>query len=489
MFRLLIEKELKNIIQSPKFVATFVTYSLLIILSISIGINEYKNAVNQYNTAKNLNEQEMKQSRSWRGLNSKIYRVPDPMIIFSSGVNFDIGRYGTVSNFSDVKLDHSAYSDDPIYAVFRYLDFTFIVTIVFSLFAILFTYNSINGEREGGTLRLVFSNSIPRSTFIGAKFLGSWIGLVVPIMIPVLIGLLLIVFAGVPLTGAHWIKIAILISLSILYLTFFNALGIFISSVTNYSSHSFLILLVLWIAFVFIIPRAGIITASQIVNVPSSAEIESQKDAYSKSKWNKHYDELSSLWQSRNNEMKGMTAAQREAYQDENSYAWLEEEDKLRKNVEKEIADYSVKLNDELRNKQLVAENIALVISRFSPVSSYQLASLNLAGTNTDLKRRNENNIQEYKKNFLDYTAKKQKESGNQAGMFRISIDSETGVKISTGRNEGSLNISEVPKYVEPSYSLSHSLGAAIIDFGLLILFSLVTYAAAFFVFLRYDLR
>ena len=489
MFRLLVEKELKNIIQSPKFVATFITCSVLIILSISVGISEYKNSVNQYNTAKNLNRQEMMQARSWRGLNVKTYRQPDPMTIFSSGVGNDIGRYSVVSSFQDVKMQHSVYSDDPIFAVFRFMDFTFIVTIVFSLFAILFTYNLINGEREGGTLRLVFSNSIPRSTFIGAKFIGSWLGLVIPLLIPILIGLLLVVISGVPLSGDYWLRISTLVFISVLYLTFFSAFGIFISSLTKYSTVSFLILLVSWIIFVFIIPRAGVLTASQFVKVPSIAEVESQNEAYSKSMWNKYFEQLEDIWKQRNASMQSMTEAEKQAYQDDNSYAWLEEEDKLRKDLEKNIADYSTRQNEDLRNKQAVMENLALTFSRLSPASSFQFAAMSLGGTGLDLKSRYQDRIREYKKNFLAYTDKKQKESGNQAGMFRISIDSESGIKINSGRDDGSLNISEVPKFSDPKYTLGQAFAPAIIDVGLLLVYSLLAYAGAFFFFLRYDLR
>ncbi len=489
MLRLLIEKELKNIIQSPKFVATFITCSVLILLSFGIGINEYSGMVEQYNTAQNLLKSEMSQARSWMGLSSKAFRPPDPMQIFSSGVNYDIGRYSLVNSRFDVKLQNSVYSDDPIFAIFRYFDFTFVVTIVFSLFAILFTFNTINGEREGGTMRLVFSNSVPRSTYITSKFIGSWLGLVVPLLLPILIGLLMVILLNVPLASGHWIKIIFLILLSVIYLTFFIAFGIFISSVTKYSSASFLILLVAWIAFVFIVPRAGIMTASQFINVPTIAELESQKDAFSKAAWEKHFREMEPVWRERNQAMAGMSQAEQEAYREENEYKWFEEDDRMRNNVQKEITDYSFKLNEEVRNKRNMLENLGLNFSRISPASCYQLASMNLAGTNIDLKSRYEKQIEDYRNNFREYTEKKQKESGGQSGMFRISLDSQTGVKIGGGREESSLDLSEIPKFVEPQYAFAQAFSPAIIDVGIIVLFTLMAYAGAYIAFSKYDLR
>ncbi len=489
MFRLLVEKELKHIIQSSKFALTFGTCSLLILLSIGIGINEYHNSVKQYNAATNLNTEEMMMAKSWMMLSTKAFRQPNPFQVFTFGVNNDVGRFSTITSRSDVKLQSSVYSDDPIFAIFQQLDYTAVVAIVLALFAILFTFNSINGEKEGGTLRLVFSNSIPRSTYIASKFVGSWLGLIVPLLIPILIGLLMVVVFKVPLTGGDWAKVLMLIFMSVIYLTLFIALGIFVSSLTKYSSVSFLVLLVAWIMFVFVTPRIGIAIASQIDKVPSIAEVESQKDAYSKTQWNKLNETFSAIWEKRNEIMKNMSDVQRTAYQDENSYAWLEEEDKIRKDMDKNIADYSAKLSEELVNKKNSLEKNAFAFSRISPASLFFLGAMNLSGTNINLKNRYEKSMADYKKSFAQFTDKKQKEDGGQAGMIRITFDSKSGFSMNQGRQSNSLDFKEVPKYVDPNYTFAQAMQPSIIDLGLLLVYSLISFGGAYLVFLRYDLR
>ena len=89
MFSTLFEKELKAIFLSPKFVATFGVCSLLILLSIFVGIQEYQNEQEQYETAIQLAEQQMMQEDSWWGLDNVVFRKPTPMQIFVSGVNND----------------------------------------------------------------------------------------------------------------------------------------------------------------------------------------------------------------------------------------------------------------------------------------------------------------------------------------------------------------------------------------------------------------
>ncbi len=52
MFGILIQKELKAILLSPKFAVTFGICAFLLLLSVFIGISEYNASVKQYDTGK-----------------------------------------------------------------------------------------------------------------------------------------------------------------------------------------------------------------------------------------------------------------------------------------------------------------------------------------------------------------------------------------------------------------------------------------------------
>ena len=488
MLGTLIQKELKAILLSPKFVATFATCALLILLSVFVGVQEYHAAVKQYDAAVQLVEQDLREASSWMGLNNKIYRRPDPMQIFVSGVNNDIGRLSSVSTFDTIKLRSSIYSTDTIFAVFRYIDFVFIVQVVLSLFAILFTYDAVNGEREAGTLQLTFSNAVPRAQYILAKFIGSWLGLVIPLLIPVMFGLLLVLFYRVPLTGGHWAQLSTLLGASILFFTFFMAFGILVSTLTRHSAVSFLVSLVAWVAFVLIIPRAGVMTASQFVAVPTVAEIEGKQDGFEKAQWEKHREDMQKKWREREAAMQSMNEKEREAYRDEHEWEWLEQDDKDRKQMQKDINAFTQQLQEEARNRKAEQQRLAFTLSRFSPASAYQLAALNLAGTDAGLKTRYEDAMQNYRTAFNEYADQKQKASGG-AGGFRIEINSNTGIKIGNDRDKGTLDLSDMPKFTPPEHTYAAAIAPTLVDFGLLGLFTLAAFTGAFVRFLRYDVR
>ncbi len=487
MFKTLVTKELKAVFFSPKFSWMMAICSLLMLLSVFVGIQDYRSAMDRYAAANNLVQQEMREARQWASVADRVYRQPDPLQIFAAGIDNDIGRYTSISAWEPIKLVHSAYNDDPIFAVFRYVDFAFIVEVVFTLLAILFTYDAINGERERGTLQLALSNAVPRAHYIAAKFVGSWLGLTIPVTLSVILGLLLLVVYNIPMTGMHWARLIVLLGISFLLLTFFVAFGIFVSSVTRRSSGSFLICLVSWVAFVLIIPRAGVMLSGQIVKVPTAAEVQNRYDVFAKDQWNQRMKQMTDKWQERMKAMAGLTDEQRQAKQNEMRPQWDEEDNANRIATLKAIDANGRTLNEEVRNRKLAQERVAFSISRLSPVSAYQLAAMNLAGTDPDLKNRYEDLLNAYRTTFNDFRDRKQKESGSVGGL-RISVDSKTGIKIDAGR-EIALDLSTVPQFVVASVPLMNVIGRAVVDYGLLAVYSLLALAGAFVAFRRYDVR
>jgi ABC-type transport system involved in multi-copper enzyme maturation permease subunit len=487
MFTTIVLKELKSILVSPKFPVTFAVSSALILLSVFMGIREYRGSDDQYRAAGELVRQEMRETRGWGSLNNRIYREPDPMQIFASGVNNDVGRLSGISAWEPVKLSSSSYSDDPIYAFFRFIDFTFIVQVVLTLFAILFTYDSINGERESGTLQLMLSNAVPRAEVITAKFAGAWLGLVVPVAIPVLLGISLLLLLKVPMTGEHWARLGLLMGASLLLFTFFIAFGILVSSMTKRSNISFLVCLVSWVAMTLIVPRAGMMLAGQLVKVPTDAEVDSRQDSFSKDRWDAHWKSMSERWEQRMTPLEGLPEEARKAKREEMEWAWAEEDRVARDSMHAVIDGNARKLREELRNRKLERERLAFTLSRFSPVASFQLAAMKLAGTDISLKTRYEDALETYRTEFNKYKDQKQKEAGGSGGIS-IQIDTEKGIKIDVGR-EIALDLTGLPEFTPGRPRLSESVSASAADFGLMGLFTIGAFAGAFGLFLRYDPR
>jgi ABC-type transport system involved in multi-copper enzyme maturation permease subunit len=352
----------------------------------------------------------------------------------------------------------------------------------------LFTFDAVSGERESGTLRLVFANNVPRAKYLFAKCTGAWLGLVIPITIPILLGLLLVVAMGVPLTTAHWWKLVLFLQLGLLYFTFFITLGVLISALTRRSSVSFLVGLMVWVIFVLIIPRAGVMAAGQMITVPRVAEIEGQRDGFAKDQWAVHYKEMEGFWADAhgNSEIRD---DEDEAINDARMWEQMQQQDAKRSAVEQRIQEYESKLLSDLRRRKEVQRRLAFTLARISPVSAFQLGAMQLAGTGVDLKSRYENAMSEFRTDFNDFVKKRKSETNDMGGMMMITIDSEKGMEIGTGRDDVQLDFEGMPVFQAPTLTLREAATPIIADMGILAIGILLSFFGSFLAFVRYDVR
>jgi ABC-type transport system involved in multi-copper enzyme maturation permease subunit len=365
----------------------------------------------------------------------------------------------------EIRPHGSMYNENPIYAAFRFLDLDFLFQIILSLFAILFTYNAVNGEKERGTLRLIFSNSIPRDKYILGKVIGSYLGLAVPLMIPILLGCLILPLLGVPLTIEEWSKLGFIILAGYLFLGVFITLSVFVSTLTIHSSHSFLFLLVIWIFAVLIIPRSSVLIAGSFTDVPSVDEINSKKNAYSRELQKDFMNKLNSFKPSNGGDM----------MQEFNKH--MEEVNTER---DEKMNIFGGKLEEERQNKLNRQAELALSISRISPASSFSLAASNLAGTSLDLGKSYQEQAKNYQRIYGDF--QREKSGGSSGGRMILMM-------IRDGDEQPSIDPSELPIFTFEPPRFAAVIAESAIDLTILIVFNLLFFTGAFVRFSRFDLR
>ena len=239
MFKVMVLKEIKDTLGSKKFIYAFLVSSLLIILSFYVGARWYETNQTRYEIAVAENLRQMSGITDWINVKHHVFLPPNPLAALVTGIDNDIGRNVEMSGVGELKALDSRFSEDPIFAVFYFMDLTFIFTVVLALFAVLFGYNMINGEKEAGTLRLVFANALPRDKFILGKMSGALTSVLIPLMIPVLLGCLILIMMNVPMDLTTWFRLSLIILAGMLYFSVFLLLAIFLSALTKSSMHSF----------------------------------------------------------------------------------------------------------------------------------------------------------------------------------------------------------------------------------------------------------
>jgi ABC-type transport system involved in multi-copper enzyme maturation permease subunit len=488
MFSILVVKELRLILRSPKFAAAFGLSTLLLLVSVFTGILEYRAATAQFALGNELSQQTLRAQASWMGVSVNAYRAPDPLQILCGGITNSIGRFSPISTMAPARLRHSAYTDEPLYAVFGPIDPAFVVVVVFSLMAIVFSYDAVNGEREAGTLRLAFANAIPRRLFIAAKFTGSWLALILPLLLPVLVITAVLLLSGIPFTTTHWMRYALFWGLSFLVMTFFLALGLCASAVVRRSSSSFLIALACWVGFVFLLPRLAVLAAAEIRPAPSAAEVDAQQDIFARDRMEENMRSLQQRWQKRSQEMAARSEDEAMRYRKEKNAQWTSEDEADRLRVQQEVDQHALLLQQDRDNVLAAQQELAVNLARCSPASDYLFAAMLLAGTDPGLKTRTMESLRRYRETVNAFVAARQKETGTSDG-FRVSFDSRSGFSFSIPRERGTLDLAGFPAYNASVGGVYGPFLPLVVNTGILILAILLAYSGAVAAFHRFDLR
>ena len=469
MLRDVITKEIQDTIMSPRFVFTFLLCTILILLSVYTGINNYLADQKEYSAAIALNRKNLESQPNYftlGGIGTKINKKPQVLSTVVTGVEEAVGRVATVNIAYDPSLVDSKYSSNPVFAVFGALDLSFIVKIVLSLFAILFTYDAIVGEKERGTLKLALSNRIPRDTLILGKAIGGFISLLIPLIIPLVLGMLvLMIYPNVSLSGGDWGRIGLICMMFFLYLSVFFTLGLFVSTRTSRSSTSFLILLFIWVTFVTIIPKAAVMTAAQINPIPSVHEITAQKDAYLQEIQKEAMTERTQ-WFKDNPPPK----QQAEKVQwNEKFKEWAEEfQQRLLAKIEERNAAIERDYQAKMRGQQRLAINI----SRISPASALMFSCMSLAKTGISEHERFLNAVKTYKPIFAKWISEKQMRSLNMGEGEQPKPEFD-----------------DMPQMDFMAERLGDSFKRILPDLLLMIFLIILFFVGAYVSFLRYDVR
>jgi hypothetical protein len=219
--------------------------------------------------------------------------------------------------------------------------------------------------------------------------------------------------------------------------------------------------------------------ASQIASVPSIDAVETQKRKFSADQRQKWLEVTQQWFSSR---MKSSASFSDSGFV--NSMAAFQ--DSMQKVSEDARAEFYSRLDEDWRNKKDWQERWAFGISRVSPTAIFQIAAMNIAGTDVGMKFRYMQQLSRYREAFAETMRKK---TGSSADYFRIVIRRFSGGQNDQEEKQKQLNPSEIPEFVEQPRGLGDTIAASLFDMGLLVILNAVFFGGAFAAFLKFDLR
>lgn len=266
MVMTLARKEILANLVSYKFFVAILLAVLLISASFAVMYRDYKGRLADYE----LNRPKPNQAVA--------IVPPNPLSILAKGLDEPMSRSFSIGVIG-FTVTSGQSAGNAIFSFFPAPDFLYVVRVVMSLVALLFGFDQISRERERGTLRLILTNPVSRSTVLAGKWLGNFLSLAAPFLLISMLGMTLISLdPSVRLYQAGLSRLALILGMSVLYIALFLSLGMFVSVLTKRSASSLVILLFVWAVLVFVLPNMGTLLARQIVQVPSARALSEKRD-------------------------------------------------------------------------------------------------------------------------------------------------------------------------------------------------------------------
>jgi ABC-type transport system involved in multi-copper enzyme maturation permease subunit len=263
-----------------------------------------------------------------------------------------------------------ATGENPRLAGAAPLDWMLAIRIVLSIGAFLLCHGAVCGERQAGTLKLLFSFPIPRWKILTGKFLAAWTSLVVPFLAGALASLLLSAGAGdLRLDRETLARAALGVLLGLWAAAFFVLIALLVSSLTRSPSTSLGVLALLWVAAVVVVPALSVLVALRLQPLPTEAEI-TQRMAEARLQSERELPGQGGRWR-----QPGWATA--------DGYAW----ERASAQVENRRAALQEEIRRDVLDRKLRQAALARTLASFSPPALMQETAERLLGTGLERDR------------------------------------------------------------------------------------------------------
>jgi ABC-type transport system involved in multi-copper enzyme maturation permease subunit len=476
MLGTIIKKEILEHLMTLRFALSCLLCLIVLCLGTYVNTQEYRKDLADYNGNVSMHRHELEQyTEPWQvrwppGV--KIDVSINVMRIFAARSGSRGAQVLTI-NQDDEPQPTETTGLNPVEWLFPRSDMTFFVGVIMSLLALVFSYDSISGEKERGTLRLMLSYSVPRDTVLIAKWVGGYVTLIIPFLLGLLCALVIVMASpDILLTSENWAQIAGMVALSLVYLSAVYSVGMFISARTANSASSAVVALLVWVLLVPIIPTITPYIAADVAPSGSISELAKQKREVILGVWDS-FDAAEKKYDLENN----IPERWWEKGLDWNSPAILKRrmalEDLTLLSLKKITAEQE-KLNTEFLNRVETQAFVGKNISRCSLFSSYMYSLLACAAEDGSGERQKRKLVIDYKYELGDHSSVLEKQ------WLQARMD---------GKPKPLLKAAEIPKLRWPGNTITASTRDIFVDVALLLVWNVVFFMGAYMSFLKYDVR
>ena len=155
-----------------------------------------------------------------------------------------------------IGFDTDAGKSNPFIMPSSRINWGFVMLVLFSFLAIIFSFDAVSGEKEQRTLALCLSNPVRRSHILAGKFIAINALLITFALVGMLLALVILSLSpAVGITSETFLEIGLFLLFVLFFTGSMTAIGIFASVMSRNSNISLLLSVSLWLMFMIAVPN------------------------------------------------------------------------------------------------------------------------------------------------------------------------------------------------------------------------------------------
>lgn len=486
MLKILIAKEITVAIFDWRFAVAALLCVVLIPLGMYVSRKDYEGRLARYQREHGEYRQRhaVGVGPDVRVLEAQGFRPPSPRSVFASGVDPYLPDKALTSYSGLFQTSKEPSVSSPHSLLFGKADFVFSITFVMSFVALIFSFGTISGERETGTLRLAIAHAIPRGAIVLSKMTGIYLALLIPLILSILIALLVLEASpDVTIFSTEMGPACLVIfAVTALFLLAMVSLGVCISTFTRRAQDSMVLAFFAWALLVLGVPKVSPMIADVVHPIESAGTFASTKRLMAEDIDRALVEETEALKQrcydkydppeaDRQHMFPSTEAGKKAKAEFQQEFTLLSER------YERRMAEELRRIEQDYRRRTKVRSALAMHLSRLSPACCYTYVVCGLSGTGA---------TEPY--NFL-HNAQRYQDQVKQEVYDKVTVI-RTGYSAEYVYAEGfDVWTTSLPDMIYTYPTLATALQETWPDILLLVLFDVLFYALAFLGLNRYDVR
>jgi len=364
------------------------------------------------------------------------------------------------SAYNVFSFQNRSGSTNPFLNAFEELNWSFIVAMILSFVAFLFTFDAVSGEKESKTLALTLSNSCSRGMLLVGKYLSAVLTFLAIAVPGILLSLLVVLLSGrVPMAAPLFLETLGFIAVAALMASVMAAVGLFSSVVSRNSNISLLLALSFWLVFAVVIPNSSAFMAKRLFSIERSKAVEDRIQAV-QSDLSKNAPPGSWMMQSGN--------------------PFLPQHE-LRANIQRKLLEAEKSIRDAYVQDMFRQFERTRVLTAISPVSIFQNLTETVVGGGYPRFRKVWDDLHVYQGRFLAFFKALDAQDSESPHWYN------PREAVSTTRKPVAFDT--VPQFVERPMSFAERVKPALVYLVINVVYACAVFLLSFVFFIRYDVR